>query len=173
LIAVLLDLVDLNLLLCMHASCHTQDDAVCQHVNLPGNVDETPRNVHYPNKQACAGDDAIIASRVLFVEACLHHKPVAAYGKPGTAADLRAKAGAVLRLTQEIAATQPTAEPSEADVRLAGEIKQLTALLVCRTRNAAAAIAKREGSLTRGLEHLCLPVALAGLRQFLLHRHVD
>ena len=28
----------------------------------------------------------------------------------------------VLRLTQEIAATQPTAEPSEADVRLAGEI---------------------------------------------------
>jgi len=173
LIAVLLDVVDLNLLLRMHASCHTQDDTVCQQVNLPRNIDETPRNVHYPNKQACAGDDAIITSRVLFVEARLNHKPVAAHGKPGTAADLRAKAGAVLRLTQEIAATEPTAEPSAADVRLAGQIKQLAALLVCRARNAAAAVAERERSLTRGLEHLCLPVALTGLRQLLLHRHVD
>lgn len=164
----LLDLIDLNLLLCVHASLHRHHQAVCNKVQLSWNVDKASGNIQSTDEQTGSSDDTIIAGRVLLVETGLHHEPVGTQCQARTAANFQEEARAILRLAQRTAG----AEASTANIRLSGDVQKLGPLLVACAANAATTVETRDRRLTGSLKHLCLPVASTCCHQLLLQWHV-
>mmetsp|Transcript_3791 Transcript_3791/g.14054 ORF Transcript_3791/g.14054 Transcript_3791/m.14054 type:complete len:227 (+) Transcript_3791:278-958(+) len=100
LVASVLDLLDLNVLLRVHAAVHGHDEAVRTEVELIGDVHEASGDVETADEEASAPDDAIVARRVLPIEPGLDHVPVRAQRPTGAAARLDDEAILVLGLTE-------------------------------------------------------------------------
>mmetsp|Transcript_10681 Transcript_10681/g.33189 ORF Transcript_10681/g.33189 Transcript_10681/m.33189 type:complete len:401 (+) Transcript_10681:158-1360(+) len=166
-VAAPLDVLDLDVLLRVHAAVHRHDQAIRKHVEFVRDIAETPDDLYEVDEEAGEHQNVVVARRVLPIEACLHHEPVAAQGQPRAAAGLDDEAAAVLRIAQG-----PTrAHASAAHVRLPGQVEKLHPLLVGCAARTAAAVEEGQRCCTRCLEQPDLPLPRAHLPHLLFNRH--
>mmetsp|Transcript_103462 Transcript_103462/g.299342 ORF Transcript_103462/g.299342 Transcript_103462/m.299342 type:complete len:296 (+) Transcript_103462:60-947(+) len=168
LIPVLLYVLDLHVLLGVHAAHRDHVHAVDQEPDLLGDLDEATRDGHETVDEADGPKDAVVACRVLLVETRLHHEAIAAQRQACAAACLEDHAIPVLWLAEGAA----RAEASAANIGLAGEVQELHALIVNGAAWAPAGQAELERRRARRLEEPHLPMPRELLRHLLLDRHL-
>lgn len=167
-VAMVLHMVDLNLLLGKHAADDRVSQAIHEVFHFVRYVNpRTLQDANDARADANAVDNAIVTGRVPQIEACLDQVAVRSHGHTRTEADLQPQAVPFPLLC---AATAWKHTP-EANIGLADDVKDLAPLLPRHAAGTKAPIQKGARRFAGGIEEASLPVAMQLLQDLARNRH--